>query len=118
MDLRVQVALQLLAGSNDNAALSRAAETTNLSKSRLRHLIKAEIGIPPGRYLKRLRLDRAAKLLGSTFLRVKEIVHEVGFSDTSHFVHDFKSSFGVTPTDYRRALHERRRTDPANSANA
>jgi AraC-like DNA-binding protein len=47
-------------------------------------------------------MQRASTLLENTFMSVKEISHEVGFRDVSHFVRDFKKLFGTSPTSYRR----------------
>jgi AraC-like DNA-binding protein len=41
-------------------------------------------------------------LLTTTFLSVKQIVRRVGLTDESHFVRDFKRSYGVTPGEYRK----------------
>jgi AraC-like DNA-binding protein len=81
--------------------LSKMAQLVNLSTPRLYYLFKAETGTSPARYLKSLRMGEAAMLLSNTFLSVKEIMARVGFSDASHFVRDFKRTFGATPTDYR-----------------
>jgi AraC-like DNA-binding protein len=36
-------------------------------------------------------------------LSVKEIMNRVGLSDESHFVHEFKKTYGLAPSKYRRA---------------
>ena len=83
------------------------ARSVNLSASRLCHIFTAEVGMPPTRYLKMLRLRRASELLKTTFLSVKEIAEQVGISDESHFVRDFGKLYGLTPARYRA-----RRLDP------
>ena len=103
MDSRVAIAIELLSASPD-AKLTDVAKALNLSKSRLRHLMKAEVGLPPGKYVKLLKMRQARELLASTFLQIKQVIHRVGINDTSHFVRDFKKAFGVTPTHYRRFL--------------
>jgi len=82
-------------------ALDRVAEQVNLSSSRLRHLFKEEIGLTPRQYVKFLRLKLAQELAATTFLSVKEIVSQLGVSDESHFLRDFKRAFGVTISRYR-----------------
>jgi hypothetical protein len=49
-------------------------------------------------------MERAGDLLETSFLSVKEIAHAVGLNDESHFVRDFKTIYGVTPTRYRTLL--------------
>lgn len=57
--------------------------------------------MPPIRYLRQLRMERAKQLLESSFLSVKEIAFQVGLNDESHFVRDFKSTYGYSPALYR-----------------
>ena len=80
----------------------------NLSPSRFRHLFKQETGTSPAQYLKDIRLDRAEKMLRTTFLSIKQILKQVGIASNAHFVHDFRRKYGATPTAYRR-LHRRKR---------
>lgn len=46
-------------------------------------------------------MERAKGLLESSFLSVKEIAFQVGLNDESHFVRDFKSTYGFSPAIYR-----------------
>jgi AraC-like DNA-binding protein len=46
-------------------------------------------------------MRKAKKLLEFTFLNVKEVMNRVGAYDASHFVRDFKRTYGVTPAQYR-----------------
>jgi transcriptional regulator GlxA family with amidase domain len=102
MDRRVQIVITLiqsrLASHHDFAAV---AARVNLSPSRLRHLFKQETGCSLGQYQKQLRLQEAQILLLTSFLSVKEICQKVGFTNRSHFVHDFKKAYGLAPNDYR-----------------
>jgi transcriptional regulator GlxA family with amidase domain len=43
----------------------------------------------------------ARGLLTSTFSSVKEVMSQVGVYSDSHFAHDFKTAFGLTPSEYR-----------------
>lgn len=80
---------------------AKLAALVNLSPSRLHQLFKEEMGVPPARYLRRLRLRRAKQLLETTHLSVKQVMAGVGLTDESHFVRDFKRSCGLTPARYR-----------------
>jgi AraC-like DNA-binding protein len=82
-------------------SLSEFAQSVNLSVWRLSHIFKSDVGMPPMRYLRLLRMERAKDLLESSFLSVKEIAYRVGLNDESHFVRDFKSTYGASPALYR-----------------
>ena len=82
-------------------SLSEFAQSVNLSVWRLCHIFKSDVGMPPIRYLRLLRMERAKNLLESSFLSVKEIAFQVGLNDESHFVRDFKSTYGFSPALYR-----------------
>jgi transcriptional regulator GlxA family with amidase domain len=75
----------------------------NLSTSRLSHLFKREAQVSPQQFAKLARMDHAKLLLETSFLSVKQVIVKCGFSDTSHFVRDFKRIYGKTPGQYRRA---------------
>lgn len=82
-------------------SLAEFAQSVNLSVWRLCHIFKSDVGMPPIRYLRLLRMERAKDLLESSFLSVKEIAYQVGLNDESHFVRDFKATYGYTPALYR-----------------
>ena len=82
-------------------SMEELARAVNLSPWRLSHLFKNEIGIPPLRYLKALRMEKARVLVASTFLSIKQIMNTVGMRDESHFTKDFRRAYGLTPTQYR-----------------
>ena len=101
---RVKRVIELMQDNpSGNFSLADMAQSVNLSPPYFCYLFKSITGIPPAKYLKSLRMKRAAMLLTTTFLSVKEIVRRVGCSDDSHFVRDFKRTYGVTPSAYRNS---------------
>ena len=54
-------------------------------------------------YLQKLRIDEARRLLETTDRRVNEIGRSVGFSDEKHFLKVFKSTVGLSPSEYRKS---------------
>jgi YesN/AraC family two-component response regulator len=91
-------------GFREEPSLSEMAQIVNLSPSRLRYLFKREVGVAPGHYLRKFRLERAKELLETTFLSVKEIITRIGVNDQSHFIREFKKAYGLTPAQYRMSL--------------
>ena len=103
MDPRVHQTINLLSeGLNRPFDFQALAASLNLSPSRLRHLFKDETGMTPAQFLKRLRLEGARELLEGSFLRLKDVMPQVGITDESHFVRDFKKAHGLPPIKYRQ----------------
>ena len=102
MDSRVRHTIRLLSRDlSRDVDIDALASSVELSASRLRHLFKDETGLTPAQYLKRLRLERARELMEGSFLRLKEVMPQVGINDESHFVRDFKKTHGLPPIKYR-----------------
>jgi len=102
MDPRVQTVITLMEHDFDqHLSLAILAKAVNLSPWRLCHIFKIDTSVAPLHYLRSLRMEHAKILLETTFLSVKQIMTEVGVSDESHFVRDFKSAYGVSPTRFR-----------------
>src|SRR5215213_2459329 len=97
-------------------SLGEFAQSVNLSVWRLCHIFKSEVGMPPIRYLRLLRMERAKDLLESSFLSVKEIAFQVGLNDESHFVRDFKSTYGYPPALYRSQFKNNARPEAKNGS--
>ena len=62
---------------------------------------KGQFGMPPLKYIKCLRLERAKHYLESTELTLGEIAERTGFRDISHFSREFKLTYGLTPGQAR-----------------
>jgi AraC-like DNA-binding protein len=102
VDKRVEKILEMMRDDvRGELCLSEFAQSVNLSVWRLCHIFKSDVGMPPIKYLRLLRMERAKGLLESSFLSVKEIAFQVGLNDESHFVRDFKSTYGFSPAIYR-----------------
>jgi AraC-like DNA-binding protein len=105
LDKRVEKIIEMMREDvRGELSLSEFAQSVNLSVWRLCHIFKSDVGMPPMRYLRVLRMERAKDLLESSFLSVKEIAYRVGLNDESHFVRDFKATYGSSPACYRTAF--------------
>jgi transcriptional regulator GlxA family with amidase domain len=102
MDERVKKAIRLMQENMSRKLLpGEIAAAVNLSLAHLRYLFKTETGMPPTQYLRSLRMQKAGRLLETTFLSVKEVMHRIGVNDESHFTRDFKKVYAMTPAQYR-----------------
>ena len=98
-------------------SLGAFAQSVNLSVWRLCHIFKSDVGMPPIRFLRQLRMERAKELLESSFLSVKEIAFQVGLNDESHFVRDFKATYGYSPALYRSRFKNNKEENEPNGNN-
>jgi transcriptional regulator GlxA family with amidase domain len=102
MDHRVQIIISLMKKDlRQELTLDEMSRVVNVTPSHLCRLFKADIGGPPRKYLKQLRMQKAKELLETSALSVKEIMNGVGILDESHFVRDFKFAYGLPPGKYR-----------------
>lgn len=76
------------------------ADKMYMSRSNFYRKIKTISGMPPNDYLKVIRLNKAAELLGNRNIRINEISGMVGFNSPSYFAKCFKTQFGTSPKDY------------------
>lgn len=77
------------------------AESVGLRRSRVSVLFTIEMGMAPGQFLRKLRLEKARALLESSFLSIKEIAAKVGYNDCTHFMREFKKAYGSRPSQHR-----------------
>lgn len=67
-------------------------------------LFKQETGLTLNAYIVQKRISLARQLLANTDIPVGDISSNLGYSSFSHFTKLFKSSEGITPSEYRK-LH-------------
>jgi transcriptional regulator GlxA family with amidase domain len=104
MDRRVkETVMFIVAHFHEPIERKDLTEIAGLSASRFSHLFKLQTGTTPSQMIKSLRIKKAKDLLLNSRLAVKEIAARVGANDGSHFVRDFESVTGMSPTRWRRA---------------
>ncbi len=95
------------------------ARVAGVSQSRLRSLFHNAIGMPWVKYLRCLRIHRAAALLRQEGLTVTQAALAAGFESHSNFCAAFRSFFNVSPTAYQTRKDQKRRgTAPASRRSA
>jgi AraC-like DNA-binding protein len=73
------------------------AEQVGLSSSRFQHLFSQQIGVPFRRYRGWNRMRQAIReiIRGNNYTTA---AHATGFTDSAHFSHEFRKTFGAAPT--------------------
>jgi AraC-like DNA-binding protein len=77
------------------------AELASMSRAAFAGRFTQLVGEPPGRYIARLRLARAADLLAMTTETVGTIGRSVGYESEAAFSRAFAREFGSAPRDWR-----------------
>lgn len=72
-----------------------------MSHTQLHRKLVALTGLPPVKFIKKLRMQKAKGLLNHSELSISEIAYAVGFSDPAYFSRVFKSEFEVSPRKFR-----------------
>ena len=82
------------------------AEMSGIGETYYRSIFISVFNMPPARYIQLYRIEKAKQLLINSSGSVEEIAVAAGFANSSYFCKVFKSSTGLTPSEF--ALKGRR----------
>jgi transcriptional regulator GlxA family with amidase domain len=80
------------------------AQHESMSVRTFTRRFREEVGISPGQWLTRQRVERARQLLESTDLLVDQVAREAGFGTATSLRQHVQAALGVSPTVYRRTF--------------
>lgn len=86
--------------SNPDFSLEHIISAVYMSRSQVFRKFKHFMKKNPGEYVRKIRLEHAAKLLNQRKFNVNEIAGLTGFGNTSNFITCFKKHYGITPKKY------------------
>ena len=78
----------------------------NISRSECFRCFMTFCHMTPMEYVNQYRLQRAAQKLAAEDASVSEIGVQCGFSTTSYFGKAFRKAYGMTPSAFRKTLHQ------------
>ena len=79
------------------------AEMCGISKYHFIHLFTECKGCSPSKYKSNLLMKKAAELIRVSSIPMNEIAEMLGFDDPLYFSKKFKSYYGASPSEYRKA---------------
>ena len=86
----------------DPITLNELVEISGMSRRSFIRMFESTMGDTPIRYLIRLRVQRACKLLYESQQSITEIAMAVGFTDSNYFSRQFRMLTGSSPRAYRK----------------
>lgn len=93
--------LEYIHQSNGNISLNTIGEIVQVSPRTIERSFLINVGISPKEYIRIVRFNNIFKfLLENRFEDWQDIVHQFGYFDQSHFIHDFKAVTGFTPSGF------------------
>lgn len=81
-----------------------AARCADVSASYLTALFRKNLGISPGEYIRRVKLEESRQMIREGTLNFTEIAAALEYSTVHHFSRQFKEKFGMTPTEYAKSI--------------
>ena len=101
----VDRALQIISERIDRRlTVTELAGAVHVSVPYLCRLFDTHLGMPPGQYITKIRLEECKVLLRQGELSMSDIAKKMGFSSAQHFSRQFHHCCGLTPTEYTRSL--------------
>lgn len=86
--------------ANEAYQVDDLAKDIHLSRKQLYRKLLSLTNLSPEKFIRTLRLKRAAQLLGGRTVQVSEAAYQVGFGSASYFAKCFREEFGVLPSAY------------------
>ncbi len=88
----------------ERLSVATVASGANVSASYLTALFHKCMQISPGEYIRRIKLEESKKLIREGKMNFTQIAAQLQYSTVHHFSRQFKEKFGLTPTEYARAI--------------
>lgn len=85
----------------NNLSIEELSGLAGFSLSSFKREFTKHYNTSPAKYIRRRKLEKAAKLLKSTDLRISQICYDCGFVDLAHFSKTFQKAYHLSPSDYR-----------------
>ena len=89
----------------DSLTIEQLAKVVYMHPTAFIRYFKNRMGMPPLKYIKYLRLERAKLYLETTDYAIQEIASLTGFTTTSHFSREFKAAYGMSPVQDRKSVY-------------
>ena len=88
--------------SDSEFSVETMAAEVGMARTTLYKKLMAITGQGPAEFIRTIRIKRGRALLEASQMQVTEIAYAVGFTTVKSFTMNFKSEYGMTPTEFRQ----------------
>lgn len=85
-----------------NLSVKYLAEMTGVSEAYYRRLFEHVMKCSPIKYIKKLRIECAKRLLKTDYYSINDVAMRSGYASASYFSTEFRNEIGMTPHEYAR----------------
>ncbi len=89
--------------------LDDLAERLEVSKPHLIRTFTREVGVSPGKYITRARIEYAKLLLSEPDMSIAFAAEATGFAGANYFAKVFRRETGLSPTEFQQSVPQARR---------
>ena len=93
---------------NNTLTVDDLVEEMNMGRTVFFNKLKSMTGLSPVEFIREMRIKRAAQLLEERQYNITEVTYMVGMNDSRYFSKCFKNTYGMTPSEYRKAAMEKK----------
>ena len=90
--------------------MDELAQRLEVSKAHLIRTFTKSVGISPGKYLTRVRVEYAKLLLRDEDVSVTYVAEAAGFANANYFSKVFRRETGMSPSEYLESIPAQRRS--------
>ena len=88
---------------NNTLTVDELVDEMGMGRTVFFNKLKSMTGLSPVEFIREMRIKRAAQLLEDRSHNITEVTYMVGMNDSRYFSKCFKNTYGVTPSEYRKA---------------
>ena len=88
---------------NNTLTVDELVDEMGMGRTVFFNKLKSMTGMSPVEFIREMRIKRAAQLLEDRKYNITEVTYMVGMNDSRYFSKCFKNTYGVTPSEYRKA---------------
>jgi transcriptional regulator GlxA family with amidase domain len=91
----------IMENSAEDLRIEVLAERMAMSPRNFARVFRAETGMPPAKFVEKVRVDCARQLLGESNQRIETVAVDVGFRDYERMRRAFVRNLGISPLEFR-----------------